>query len=225
MEEFTIEKMFAQLFPFWKKLNEEQRRLLISHSSWMRVPAGQLLHSGSAECTGGIFVKKGTLRAYLLSEDGREVTLYRLYPGDLCMLSASCVFSSITFDVFVESEEESDCLLIGGKAFADLTKQSVYAENFALNQAVERFSDVMWVLQQILFMRFDRRLAIFLMDEMVRTGSPRIHGTQEQIAKLVGSAREVVSRTLKYFASEGIVQLSRGGVQILDKEKLRKLTL
>ena len=96
---------------------------------------------------------------------------------------------------------------------------------FALEAAMTTFSDVMWVMQQILFMSFDRRLAIFLLDEASKTGSELIHLTHEQIAKDMGSAREVVSRMLKYFSTEGMVELSRGGVKLLDKQKLRRLAL
>lgn len=83
----------------------------------------------------------------------------------------------------------------------------------------------MWVMQQILFMSMDRRLAIFLSDESARTGSETISLTHGQIARYMGSAREVVSRVLKYFAGEGIVEVSRGGIKIIDKKRLRKLTL
>ena len=141
------------------------------------------------------------------------------------MLSASCVLRSITFDVMVDAEEDSACYIINGRMFADITGKNVYAENFALNLVAARFSDVMWVMQQILFMSFDKRLAIFLYDEMIKTGQETIRLTQEQIARYVGSAREVVSRMLKYFASEGIVSNSRGGIRILDKKKLRELAL
>lgn len=89
--------------------------------------------------------------------------------------------------------------------------------------ATTRFSDVMWAMQQILFMGVDKRLAIFLWDETAKTGSNSIKMTHEQIARYMGSAREVVSRMLKYFAGEGIVALSRGEIRVMDKEKLSKL--
>jgi len=161
----------------------------------------------------------------MLSEEGKEITLYRLFQGDTCMLSASCVLKSITFDVFVDAEEDSECYIIGGNFFADIAERNIYVQNFALDAAVERFSDVMWIMQQILFMSFDRRLAIFLWDEMSKTGDNKIRLTHEQIAKYIGSAREVVSRMLKYFASEGIVEHSRGGIKIINKQKLKALAV
>lgn len=161
----------------------------------------------------------------VLSDTGKEVTLYRLYSGDMCMLSASCVLQSITFDVFIDAEESSECYVISGPAFANISERNKDIKIFALETAVSRFSDVMWVMQQILFMSMDKRLAVFLSDEISRTGSDTITLTHEQIARYMGSAREVVSRTLKYFASEGIVEVSRKGIKLLDKKQLRELTL
>lgn len=161
----------------------------------------------------------------MMSDEGKEITLYRLHKGDMCMLSASCVINSITFDVFVDAEEDSECYVISGPAFAAAAERNPAVKIFALETAVGRFSDVMWVMQQILFMSMDKRLAIFLSDESARTGSDTVTLTHEQIARYMGSAREVVSRMLKYFANEGIVEVLRGGVTILDKKRLRQLTL
>ncbi len=225
MEHTACYQLFARTFPFWAGLPEEEKRFLCQHTATATYQKGQNIHGGSGECTGCIVVKSGCVRAYLLSEEGREVTLYRLYPGDLCMLSASCVLQAITFDVLIDAEEESCCHIIAGGAFAQLAARQLEVENFALGVAVSRFSDVMWVMQQILFMSYDKRLAIFLWDEMVKTGSTHLPLTQGQVAKYTGSAREVVSRMLKYFASEGIVIHGRGGIDITDREKLRSLTV
>lgn len=225
MEKTECQLLFANIFPFWDKLTDGQRENFCRNTHLVRYAKGENIHGGSGECTGGILVKFGCIRVYILSDEGREITLYRLYSGELCMLSASCVLQAITFDVMVDAEEDSECYIINGNMFADITKHNIYAENFALNLVASRFSDVMWVMQQILFMSFDKRLAIFLYDEMIKTGDEKIRLTQEQIAKYVGSAREVVSRMLKYFASEGIVSYSRGGVKILDKKKLKELAL
>jgi CRP/FNR family transcriptional regulator len=219
------EKLYSKIFPFWDKLNREDQELLCLHTSDAKYAKGENIHGSNRECTGGILVRKGSIRIYLLSEEGKEVTISRLYSGDTCMLGASCVLKSITFDVFMDATEDTECYIIDGPALAAVNKHSVYAENYALNIVVSRFSDVMWIMQQILFLSFDRRLAIFLHDEMSRTGSTTIHMTHDQIAKYMGSAREVVSRMLKYFAAEGIVEHSRGGIKIIDKKRLQALAL
>lgn len=140
------------------------------------------------------------------------------------MLSASCVIQSITFDVAVDAEEDSECILISGSVFARLSERIPEIKIFALETAISRFSDVMWVMQQILFMSFDRRLAIFLLDESSKNGTDTIKLTHEQIAKYMGTAREVVSRMLKYFVSEGLVESSRSeGIKLIDKNRLRAL--
>ena len=214
---------FSTHLPFWDRMNEEQKEQICSHTSLASYDKGQNIHGNSGNCTGVIFVKSGVLRIYMLSEEGKEITLYRLYMGDICMLSASCVLQSITFDVFVDAEVQSEVYIISSGAFAAVSEENIYVENFALKTTTEHFSDVMWAMQQILFMSFDRRLAVFLLDELAKDGSDTVRLTQEQIAKYMGSAREVVSRMLKYFSTEKLVEVSRGGVRVLDSARLRKI--
>lgn len=217
-----FEQLYNEVFPFWDKIPDADREYICQNSYALTYPKGKNIHDGG-ECSGVILVRSGSLRLYIMSDEGRDITLYRLHKGDLCMLSASCVLDSITFDVFVDVEEDSECYVISGPAFSWAAKRNPDIRIFALETAVSRFSDVMWVMQQILFMSMDRRLAIFLLDESVRTGSDSIALTHEQIARYVGSAREVVSRMLKYFASEEIVEVFRGGIRIIDKQRLRSL--
>lgn len=223
MSECMFEEVYRKYFPFWNDLEPADRETFCRSSVTVKYPKGTTIHDGS-ECTGVIIIRSGCLRLYMLSEEGKEITLYRLYPGDICMLSASCVLDAITFDVFVDAEEDSECCVIGGCAFAEISGRVPSVKIFALETTVSRFSDVMWVMQQILFMSMDKRLAIFLLDEISKNESDSIKLTHEQIARYMGSAREVVTRMLKYFASEGIVEVSRKGIAVLDKQKLRALT-
>lgn len=224
MTNAVFEAVYKEGFPFWNSISESEREFICRHSSAVSFSKGTTIHDGT-ECSGIFFVRSGCLRVYIMSEDGKAVTLYRLHAGDMCMLAASCVLKAVTFDVFIDAEEDSECFVVSGSAFASVTENNPAVKIFALELAVTRFSDVMWVIQQILFMSMDKRLAIFLSDESARTGSDVIPLTHEQIAKYIGSAREVVSRTLKYFSSEGIAEVSRKGVKILDKKKLRELSL
>ena len=224
MEKRELSALFAEKFPFWDKMHENDKETFCRTSQSVKFEKGTNIHNGN-ECTGVILVKSGSLRLYMLSEEGKEITLYRLFRGDVCILSASCVLQSITFDVFVDAEENSDCVIVGGCAYEDVARRLPEAKIFALETALSRFSDVMWIMQQILFMSMDKRLAIFLCDESSRIGSDVIELTHEQIARYMGSAREVVSRMLKYFASEGLVEVSRKGVKILDKRALKALAM
>ncbi len=224
MARAMFEPIYRDIFPFWNKISEEERNIICDNSVALSYPKGTTIHDGT-ECSGMFFVRSGCLRVYIMSDEGKSVTLYRLHKGDVCMLAASCVLQSVTFDVFIDAEENSECYIVGGYAFERVSENNPDIKIFALETAVSRFSDVMWVMQQILFMSMDKRLAIFLWDEAARTGSDTIALTHEQIAKYIVSAREVVSRILKYFSSEGIVEVSRKGIKILDKKRLKGLTL
>ena len=224
MPQAMFEPVYKEIFPFWDEIAADAQAYICRHSVAMTYLKGTTIHDGS-ECSGVFLIRSGCLRVYILSEKGKDITLYRLYPGDMCMLSASCVLQAVTFDVMVDAEEDSECFVISGPAFAAVSEDNPEIKIFSLETAVSRFSDVMWVMQQILFMGMDQRLAIFLSDESKRIGSDVIPLTHEQIARYMGSAREVVTRMLKYFASEGIVEVSRKGIRLLDKKRLRKLAL
>lgn len=223
MENTELYELFNRAFPFWEDIKDYDRETFMKSSQTISFYRGANIHDGG-ECTGIIIVKSGVLRLYLLSEEGKEVTLYRLFPGDVCILSASCVLESLTFDVNIDAEEDSECVVVGGCAYEGLWQRSDAVKIYTYETALSRFSDVMWVMQQILFMSMDKRLAIFLLDEAAKIGADTIKLTHEQIAKYMGSAREVVSRMLKYFVSEGLITQSRSeGITITDKKALRKI--
>ena len=218
-------ELYGKAFPFWTDISDVDKETFLRSSHHCHIKKGTNIHDGN-ECTGVILLVSGCLRLYLLSDEGKEITLYRLFGGDMCIFSASCVLSSVTFDVFVDAEADSECVILGGCTFEDVTNRVPEAKIFALEAALSRFSDVMWVMQQILFMSMDKRLAIFLLDEIAQSGTDTVKLTHEQIAKYMGSAREVVSRMLKYFVSEGLISTSRSeGIKILDKKRLRALTV
>ena len=208
---------------FWDKLSPADQSLVTENITTLQYAKGTHIHHSGLDCMGILMIKSGELRVYLLSEDGRDVTLYRLYPGESCILSASCVLKNITFDVHIDAEQDSQLLLLNAKLFQELYNRNIYVENFASKLTIQRFSDMMWAMQQILFMSFDKRLALFLLNESDKTKSDIIRLSHEQIAKYISSAREVVSRMLKYFSTEGIVKLSRGEVTLIDKAKLKHL--
>lgn len=208
-------------FSFWERLTAEEQELLVFSSMIVHYPKGASIHRSDERCAGLLLVRSGQIRAYILSDDGREVTLYRLFQGDTCVLSASCVLNEVAFDVMIDAVEDTETVLIPIGIFHQLMESNVYVELYSYKMATERFSDVMWSVQQILFMGVDRRLAIFLWDEMVKNGKDTVSYTHDQMARYIGSAREVVSRMLKYFSQEGIISQSRGSIRILDREKLK----
>ncbi|MBQ3182442.1 MAG: Crp/Fnr family transcriptional regulator [Clostridia bacterium] len=213
---------YSRYFPFWNDLSEEDKAMLCDNTFTTHFENKQTVHN-NLECTGLYIVKSGRLRLYILSEEGREITLYRLSPGEMCMLAASCVIQSITFDVYLDAELPSECYMINASAFGEVTERNPTMKIFALEKTVERFSDVMWVMQQALFVSLDKRLAIFLLDEISSSGDSRITMTQEQIARHLGTAREVITRMLKHMAADSVLEISRGAITIIDKNKLRSI--
>lgn len=213
----------ACAFPFWDKLTAEQQDILCRTTRPVRYRKGERVHSPVENCVGILLLRTGQFRAYLLSDDGRDVTLYRLFGGEICILSASCVMDSVNFDLYIDAEEDTEAYCISAGVFRSLMQQNVEVRCFAYQMTAERFSDTMWTMQQILFMSFDRRLAVFLIDESAKTGKDTLTMTHDQIAKYTGSAREVVSRMLKYFENEGMVELGRGRVRLKDKKRLKEL--
>ncbi|MBQ9057991.1 MAG: Crp/Fnr family transcriptional regulator [Atopobiaceae bacterium] len=225
MATVDLAQPLSQALPFWEELSEQDKNLLAQSSTVQRFSRGEQITGKAAECLGGFIVVEGAVRSYMMSEEGREVTIARMRPSEPCLLGASCVLHSIAFDVFMEAELDSTCIIIPPQALNAVFEHDMRAENWSLNTIVDRFSDIMWSMQQILFMSFDRRLAIFLYEESSRTKSDELRMTQEQIAKHLGSAREVVSRMLSYFSDEGLVEVGRGRVVIRDRVRLRDMAL
>ncbi len=213
----------AGYFPFWEQLTDRQKEVVRRSGATTTYQRNAMVHDKGDGCVGVLLVQSGQLRVYIESEDGREITLYRLYPGDTCVLSASCFMEEITFDILMNAEEDSRVITISPSVFRKLSEENVYVENFIYRQTAQRFSDVMWTMQQILFMSFDKRLAVFLEQELKKIKGDTLRMTHDQIARYTGSAREVVSRMLKYFESEGIVALSRGKIQVRDRERLGEI--
>lgn len=208
---------------FWKRLEEEEKELVQKGARLVEYRAGESVYSGTRECLGALLIQKGSLRTYLLSDEGKEVTMYRLFEGDTCVLAASCVLSAITFDVEIEAQTDCQALLIPAWILSRLTEQNVYAENFIYKETAKRFSDVVEALQQLMFLSLTQRIASFLLDESAKRKSSSIAMTHEEIAKVIGSAREAVSRSLKQMAKAGYISLNRGEIQIERKEELYRL--
>lgn len=214
---------FANYLPVWNKLENPQREAIVSAAVHRTFDKGELLRGGSDDCTGLMLVCSGQIRAYTVSEDGREITLYRLFEGDICLLSASCMISSIQFNVFIEAEKESKVFVIPSEIYKNIMEVSAPLANYTSEVMASRFSDVMWLMEQVLWKSFDRRLAEFLINEANIEGAPVLHITHEIIGHHLGNPREVVTRMLKYFQNEGLVKLSRGTIELRDISGLNKM--
>lgn len=212
--------LLPELLPFWEKLKEPEKKQIFDHTILNTYQSGQKIHGGYEDCTGVIAVKSGRLRVYLLSEEGKEVTLFRLLDHDVCLLSASCIMRNISFDIYVDAEGPTELFVVNAAVYDKLAKGNPAVGNFMTELISMRFSEAMWVMEQILFMKLDKRLAMFLLEEANLENGDTITLTHEQIAGHLGSAREVISRMLKYFSNEEILSVSRKGIKILDRKRL-----
>jgi CRP/FNR family transcriptional regulator len=214
---------FAEYLPFWDKLTKEQQDRVASVIEHRSVSKGSHIHDSSADCLGLVVMKSGQLRAYILSEDGREITIGRLFEYDVSLLSASCVMPDMQFNVMIDAEKDSEFWSIPACLFKNLVDESLAVSNYARNLLSGNFSELMWLMEQIMWKSFDKRLAAFLLEEQQLEGTACLTITHEKIAGHLGTAREVVTRMLRYFQSEGMVKLSRGTVEIIDEKKLEAL--
>lgn len=215
---------FANFFPIWNKLTPEHQNRLRNSAEFLTAKAGTVVHNGSMDCLGLLLICSGQLRVYTLSSEGREITLYRLFEHDICLFSASCVMPNIQFDVIIEAEKDTQMWVLPSCLFKDLMEESAVVANYANQLISSRFSEVMWLMEQIMWKSFDKRLASFLLEESALENTPSLKITHEKIANHMGTAREVVTRMLRYFQGEGMVKLTRGTVELVDKKKLRALS-
>lgn len=211
---------YESLFPFWSQLSDAEKVLIENAAYTEKYNKGMLMHRTEDSCKGLITVLTGQLRTYILSEEGREVTLFRVNEEEVCVLSASCLMDTITFDVLIEATEDTEVLVLPAVTLNQVIEKNPYVELFLYKRATEKFSDVMWTMQQILFLKIDQRVAQFLWDEMVQKNSTTLSLTHDEIARYIGSAREVVTKVLKYMVKEGALELRRGTIIVLDKDML-----
>lgn len=214
---------FASYFPIWNKLTPEQQKHITAMSDFRKVKAGTVLHDGSVDCLGLLLVRSGQLRAYILSEEGREITINRFFEMDICVFSASCVMPNMQFNIVVEAEKDSELWIIPACLYRNLMDESLAISNYSNNLMMTHFSELMCLVEQVMWKSFDRRLASFLLEESVLEGTRDLKITHEKIANHMGTAREVVTRMLRYFQSEGLVTLTRGAVEITDPKRLEQL--
>lgn len=206
--------------PFWGKLTRQQQEQLSGSAVEKRYAKGALVSGEGQECTGLLLVLSGQLRAYILSQEGKEITLYRLLPRDLCLFSASCMLNSLEFTVMVEAMEDTSVYLIPSDMYKKLMEQCLPISNYTNELMASRFSSVVWLIEQVLGKRMDSRLAALLLEEAELAGNDVLEITHEQLAGHLGSAREVVTRMLRYFQQEGMVSLSRGKIKLIDLGRL-----
>ena len=181
------------------------------------------MRSEHTDCLGLLLIEQGQLRAYILSDEGREVTLYRLFNWDICLFSASCMINSLQFEITIEAEKDTALWIIPASIYQSVLQESAPLSNFTNEIMASRLSEVIQLMEQVMWKRVDKRLAAFLLEESALEESHTLKLTHETIANHLGTAREVVTRILHDFQNEGMVKLTRGTVELTDIQKLKQL--
>lgn len=207
----------AERYPMIRELSANARRQLLDSVRWMRVPAGSLLFDDQQACEGFPFVVDGSVRVVKCAPNGRELPLYRVSPGETCIISSSCLLGQEDYNARGIAETDTYLMLLPKGVFDHLLAEPAF-RTFVFHLFAERIADLMQLIEEVAFHRLDQRLAAQLL------GKGRVlHVTHQQLADELGSVREFVSRLLKGFAAQGLVRLSREQVEILDPAGLRRL--
>ncbi len=209
-------------FPILAHLDDELLDRLSQTAMWRRYDAKEDVQNHEETCDGLMKVRQGRLRVFMQDDEGKEITLYRLYPGDSCVMTASCLLQQMNVDFLIEAEVETIVILLPTTYLAYVA-QRYPALSEHLNEIVRaRFSELTWVIRQIVFSSMPARIAEFLIGQSIQRETQVLTLTHEEIANDLGSVREVVSRILKYFQEEGLIEQSRKRITLLDRDGLKK---
>ena len=207
--------------PFWKDLSEGERSAVQGCAQIRTYGQGELIYAKDQACLGLIRVLSGAVRTFMLSEEGREIQLYRIEAGDMDVLSAACVMNEITFETQMVADRDTELLVVPATCLSRFKQTNVFVRCFLFEKLGQRFSDVMHGMQTLLFTRVDQRLAASLL--RLSQGAGAVAATHEQLARDISSSREVVSRTLKELERQGLIRLGRGRVTLTDRPGLEAL--
>jgi len=212
---------YLKQIPFTALATEEEFQLMAQSAYITTFAKGEVVHTRSqTECLGLVLVISGSLCASMISDEGKQILLYRLSRGEMCLFMARCVLNLLSYDAVVEGEKAGSMLVIP-KAATERVMQNILVENAMNRLALQRCSQIMGALERVLFARVDKRLASCLLQEAESRGGREVKLTHEQLARDISSAREVVSRVLGKFAADGLISLHRGLIVIEDPDRLR----
>lgn len=209
-------------FQIWDKLSKDEQDKLLNNSKIISYKKGDIIYKDVNACLGLIMISKGQVKAFSSQDGDKRITLYKLFEYDICLFTASCIMRDVTFEIYLECEEDTEVLLIPTEKYEKILNESTLISNYINQIILSRFSDVMWILEQVIFHSLDKRIANYILDETQDRKELII--THEKIAKDLGTAREVVSRLLKHFERDKILKLSRNKIDIIDEDMLIEIS-
>lgn len=211
------------LLPFWAELTQEEKNTVAANAVLCKYSKGEIIYTCEGNCREKILLVSGQIRAFMLSAEGRELTLYHLKGGDFNVPCSECLIKPMNCEIMAEAQTECVMLEISSFVLNSVMERNIVMKCMMFRLAFERYRIITEALQQILLTPLEQRLAKFLIDESDRIKSTLLKTTHEEIAHEISSAREVVARALKKLSLEDVVTIRRGCIEITDREYLRSL--
>ena len=218
-----MKELLKRTLPFWDDLTKREQDALAQRVVESTYEKGTILHYGGRECAGVQIIKSGQARVYVTSPGGGEITLFRLVDEDVSILSAACLMKGLDIELDMELEQDSVICTIPKGAYREISEQNAKVKDYTLEMISEKFSDIMWLFNQYVFSNVASRLADTILEHRSLAGSDTLKITHDALARDIGTAREVVTRLLKQFQTDGLVKLTRGHIEVLDAAKLGKV--
>ena len=212
----AAESLF-DLYPVLKAIDAGIRQRVAEQMQVIEVPSGTVLFDEHQPCTGFPFLLKGAVRVLKSAANGRELPLYRVLPGETCIISSSCLLGHIAYNARGIAQGDTSLVVLPRPLFDELLATSGF-RNFIFQLFAERMADLMQLVEEVAFRKLDQRLAALLLGK-----GRTVHATHQQLADELGSVREMVSRLLKGFSDQKLVTLGREQIEILDPPRLREL--
>jgi len=191
---------------------------LVARAPIVRVPAGARLFDAGHPCPGFPIVDEGSVRVCLAAPDGRRLELYRVEPGEVCVVSATCLFAHRVATASGEARTETALRLISPADFEAVCERDPVLRRYVMGLMAERLADLMALVEAVAFQRLDQRLAALLCAR-----APGLRATHQQLADELGTVREIVSRLLRRFERDGWVTLGRERIDIVDAAALQQV--
>ncbi|PHZ83447.1 Crp/Fnr family transcriptional regulator [Paremcibacter congregatus] len=210
-----LEKIISH-FPQLAHLSEDNKKILAQGLHYSKVPKGTTMFSEGSECRGYVMLLHGIVRVQKTSEDGREITLYRVEEGDSCIMTTTCLISDENYSAEGIAETDIEVAVVPPATFNLLLGQSDQFRSFVFETYAKRMSMLMMLVEEVVFKKLDKRLAHMLLESK----HDLYTATHHDIATELGSVREVVSRQLKVFERQGLIELGRGVIHIRDRAGL-----
>ncbi len=204
-------------YPVLTELPQNLRNEIAESAQSVTVPSGAVLFDERQPCQGFPFILTGAIRVAKVSATGRELPLYRVTPGETCIITSSCLLGNVPYNARGTTESETVLVLLPQGLFVKLLAQLPF-RNYIFNLFAERMADLMRLVEEVAFRKLDQRLAAVLLGK-----GRTVHATHQQLADELGSVREMVSRLLKGFSEQGLVALGREQIEIRDAAGLRRI--